>query len=260
MDPIDLFHEDIGSGSPILLVHGYPLNHEIWKQVALILREKARVIMPDLRGMGKSPATPGAYSMHLLAEDLLCLMDLMRIDKTILAGHSMGGYVCLEFARVFPDRVSGIALVASQAVPDSPDRRQARYVSIRDVERNGIGPVVEAMLPKLTDRQDLKEVLTNIMSDSSKLGVMGCLGGMAERQDAREWIPDIKIPALVIAGKNDKIISMDNAKEMAALFTDGKLEILQASGHMPMMEQPEETAKALLSFLGRVKQVKKPAR
>lgn len=254
MKAIDLYFEDRGAGIPIILVHGFPLTHKIWDQVAVILSQSCRVIMPDMRGMGNSPATDGEYSMRLLAEDLLRLMDHLQLDKAVLAGHSMGGYVCLEFARSFKDRISGFALVASQAAPDSPEKKMGRLVSVEELnKRKGIESIVTGMLPRLSDRVDLHEEMIEIMRSASLQGVIGDLMGMAERDDAREWLPDIQVPVTVIAGANDLIVPKSNAEEMAALLPDCELVLLEKSGHMLMMEQPLETSEALLSLLRRVR-------
>jgi pimeloyl-ACP methyl ester carboxylesterase len=251
---VDLFFEDQGLGMLFMLVHGYPLSHKIWNRVVPLLSSHNRVIAPDLRGLGNSPATDESYSMQLLAEDLVRLMDRIKVNQTVLAGHSMGGYVCLEFARSFPDRISGLAMVASQAAPDTPEKRLGRLVSIEEVKKNGINPIAISMLPRLTDHVELTKELKEIMLSASPLGVIGCLEGIADRADAREWLPKIKIPTLIIAGKRDSIIPISCAYEMVKLLPDSELVILDNSCHLPMMEQPEETAAALLSLVHRIEQ------
>lgn len=255
MKTIDLFYEDQGTGTPIILVHGFPLSHRIWGRVARVLSQSCRVIMPDLRGMGNSPATDGDYSMRLLAEDLLRLMDRLELDRAVLAGHSMGGYVCLEFARSFKTRISGLGLVASQAAPDSPEKRIGRLASIEEVKKKkGIESIITGMLPRLSNRADLHKEIMNIMLSASLQGVIGSLQGMAERSDAREWLPEIQVPVTLIAGANDVIVPVSNAEDLAALLPDCELIVLEKSGHMPMMEQPSEIAAALLALLHRINQ------
>src|SRR5512144_1307135 len=121
--PVNLAYEEHGEGTPVILTHGFPLNRSIWYPVVPKLSEKVHLILPDLRGHGQSPVPEGVYSMRLLAEDLRALMDQLNIEKVVLAGHSMGGYVSLAFARAYPGRLAGLALVATQAAADSPERR-----------------------------------------------------------------------------------------------------------------------------------------
>jgi len=133
--PIDLFFIEQGEGIPVLLIHGYPLDHQIWSRVVSMLAKKARIITPDLRGFGLSSATKGTYSMSLFAMDIIHLLDQLKIEKAIFVGHSMGGYVCLEIARSYSERMAGLALVASQAEADSSETRVGRYASIKAVEK-----------------------------------------------------------------------------------------------------------------------------
>jgi pimeloyl-ACP methyl ester carboxylesterase len=252
MKTIEMYFEEKGWGTALILVHGFPLSHRIWDQVVPVLSHSCRVIIPDLRGMGNSPATEGPYLMRSLAADLLRLMDRIKIDKAILAGHSMGGYVCLEFARSFGDRLSGLALVASQAAPDTTEKKAGRMAMIEEVRKKGIQPIVDSMLLRLSNHPDLKQKLTDLMKSTSTMGAIGALYGMAERKDAREWLAKITVPSLIIAGLQDSIVPLRSAKEMESLLPNCELTVLDQSGHMPMLEEPEETGAALMSLINRV--------
>ena len=193
--PVELYYEEFGQGFPVILMHGYPLNHTIWMPVVERLQAHARVITPDLRGHGKSPVTDGEYSMRLMAEDIHALMNRLDIPKAVLVGHSMAGYVSLAFARAYPGRLAGLAMVASQAEADSPEKRQGRYITAEEVGRKGVRQVAKSMLPKLTPRKELTADLMEIMLKTPKKGVIGTLKGMAERPDALEWLAEIEVPA-----------------------------------------------------------------
>ncbi len=247
--PVNLAYEEHGKGTPVLLVHGFPLNRSIWYPVLPKLAEKARLILPDLRGHGQSPVTDGIYSMRLLAEDLRALMDNLNIEKAVLAGHSMGGYVSLAFAQAYPQRLAGLALVASQAAADTSERRAGRRHMIDEVRRKGIKALAESMAPALTCQSDLVESLRNMIMPMNPKGAINSLKGMAERPNAQEWLSTIKVPAVVIYGTEDKLIPLERPKIMAQLLGRAWLAEVNGAGHVPMLEQPEAVSAELRQLI-----------
>lgn len=251
--PVDLYYENVGTGIPVVLIHGFPLNHQIWEPVLPILSEKVNVILPDLRGHGRSPATDGIYPMRLMAEDIARLLDKLEIEKAILVGHSMGGYVALAFAHAYPNRLSGLGLIASQAADDSPEKRQDRYKSASYVKRYGLKRILSEMPQKLTSNPGFYEKLTEIIKSTPTSGVIGALMGMAERENATEWLPKILCPTVVVHGKKDSIVPEWRGKTMVQLLNRGWLVEIEEAGHLPMMETPEIVAEAILQLSCRVK-------
>ena len=247
--PVELYYEEFGQGFPVILMHGYPLNHTIWMPVVERLQAHARVITPDLRGHGKSPVTDGDYSMRLMAEDIHALMNRLDLQKAVLVGHSMAGYVSLAFARAYPGRLAGLAMVASQAEADSPEKRQGRYITAEEVGRKGVRQVAKSMLPKLTPRKELTADLMEIMLKTPKKGVIGTLKGMAERPDALEWLAEIEVPAVVVAGEQDVIIPLERARTMTQMLRRGWLVEIPEAAHMPMLETPQVVADAIQQLL-----------
>ncbi|HWQ04663.1 MAG TPA: alpha/beta hydrolase [Longilinea sp.] len=247
--PVELFYEEIGQGFPIVLLHGFPLNHAIWKPVAELLKDHARVIMPDLRGQGQSPVIDGDSSMRLMAEDVRLLLTKLGIEKAVIAGHSMGGYVSLAFARAYPHCLGGLAMVASQAEADTPEKRQGRYITMEEVGRKGVRVVARKMLPKLTTRKDLAPELLDMMLKTPKKGMIAALKAMAERPDALEWLGEICAPAVVIGGLIDELIPIEHSQTMAQMLTRGWLVEVPQASHLPMMEAPRVVADALIQLV-----------
>lgn len=246
---IPLYYEEKGTGLPIIFLHGYPLNHQIWQPVIKGLEGSARLILPDLRGHGNSPAPEGIYSMDLMSRDVLGLMDDQKIDKAVLIGHSMGGYASLAFAKAFPDRLAGLGLLATQAASDSPEKKQSRLDSIQQVKGSGTSSIIEAMIPKLTVKLELHDALRAIMSSSKPEGIIGTLLGIAGREDLTGWLENITVPALIIAGMVDKIVPIEKAEEMAGLIPNTWLVKIEEAGHMPMMETPDRVVAACLELI-----------
>ncbi len=250
--PVDLAYEEHGTGIPLMLVHGFPLNRTIWRPLVPLLESKFRMVLPDLRGFGQSPVPEGTYSMRLLAEDLRALLDTLKIEKVVLVGHSMGGYVSLAFAQAYPHRLAGLAMVSSQAAADNPEVRASRSLwdkVIEETKRRGLKPLAESMSKRLTCQPDLVAPLRELILKCNPQGVIGALKGMAERPNAQEWLSSIVVPAVVIAGSEDAIIPPDRPKVMTQLLGRAWLVEVSGAAHMPMMEQPAAVAKALLQLV-----------
>ena len=149
----------LGEGRPFVCLHAFALDHTEWLDVAKILKSKATLILPDIRGHGGSPSPEGEYSMKELGADVIAILDQLKIEKANFAGHSMGGYVMLSIAKNFPERVSGLALVASHAYADSPEKRKSRLESIKLVSRG-------------VPRKSLQICLRNLSNDSRIQGIL----------------------------------------------------------------------------------------
>jgi 3-oxoadipate enol-lactonase len=249
---IDLFFVERGKGIPLIFLHGYPLDHRIWLPLLPYLKKDIHVIVPDLRGHGRSSVPEGVYSMSLMVEDVIRLLDKLKIEKAVVAGHSMGGYITFEFWHRHPERISGIALVATRANPDSEERRMDRLKNAEEVMKAGTGKVVNSMLTKLTKKTELYPQVREIMEGISPQGVAGILRGIADRANATPWLPQIKVPAVVIAGKEDQLVPVEESIEMAKKLPNGKLEVIPQAGHLPMMEDPGKVAECLNNLIHRV--------
>ena len=145
-----LFYIEKGQGKPLVCLHAYALDHTIWLRMADELRTSVKLILPDLRGHGRSPSPEGKYSMRTMAEDVLRLMDDQNLECAYIAGHSMGGYVALALAEHYPDRLSGLALVASHSFQDLPEKKKSRIEDIERVRQSTVADVLADMPRKLT--------------------------------------------------------------------------------------------------------------
>lgn len=242
---IDLSYERTGSGTPLVLIHGYPLDLSIWDNVVPLLENDFDVIVPDLRGFGESSTVDTPYSMLDFANDIAGLLDFLGVEKAAFAGHSMGGYVALAFAKEYPERVSGLALVSSQAAADAPERKAGRYKTARDVAEKGVDVVADAMSSKLSANEKVQEFVNLLIKAQSQPGVIGALKAMAERENFMPILPEFEFPIVLIHGDADVLIPIDRAKEIKSIVPSAQLIKLKKAGHMPMMEFPKETAEAL---------------
>jgi 3-oxoadipate enol-lactonase len=254
---VTLHHSDLGQGTAVVLLHGFPLSGAIWREQQQRLSDEYRVIVPDLRGHGRSPAPPGVYEMDLLARDVLALLDTLRIRKAVIMGHSMGGYVALAAWKLAPDRFLALGLINSQAGADTEESRQGRFKLAHQVADDGSKVVAQAMLPKLfapdlPAGSPIIEQVRQMILNTQPVGIIGALKGMAARLDSRTHIRRLKIPLLLLTGDKDQIIPPEKAKAMAASLPTATLTIVDNAGHMPMLEQPDATTAAIRKFLSEV--------
>ncbi|MCC6146217.1 MAG: alpha/beta hydrolase [Anaerolineaceae bacterium] len=248
-----LHHRVIGNGIPMVLLHGFPLDHTIWYPVVDILAAAGiQVILPDLRGHGLSPSPEGVYTMNLMAEDILNLLEDLGIEKAVLVGHSMGGYVSLAFSCLYPNRLSGLALVSTQASADTPEKRQSRLNMVQEVKRYGVKALCGTMPLKLTNNEVIQQKIIEIICRTTPQGIIGALKGMAYRPDFAGRLPSISVPTVVVGGLLDAIIPMESFKLMSQLLCKAWLVEIKEAGHMPMMETPEPVAGALCELAQRV--------
>ncbi|HZJ23256.1 MAG TPA: alpha/beta hydrolase [Anaerolineales bacterium] len=243
---LELAYVRRGKGTPLVLLHGFPLDHHLWDDIAPLLEDRFDLILPDLRGFGESTTVDAPYSMDDYASDIAGLLDQLGIQKAVIAGHSMGGYVALAFASLYPARVSGLALISSQVLADPPDRKEGRYKSAADVAEKGIGDVVEAMTSKFTSDARLQTIARSIMEKQKPGAYIGALKAMAERTDSTSLLSTFKFPVMVVHGEADALIPVARAHEVKAALPDSYYVELKDTGHVPMLEAAKETAEALL--------------
>ena len=247
---ITLAYERFGRGAPLILIHGFPLDHTSWSETTPLLKNDFDIILPDLRGFGQSTTIEIPYTMSDIADDLAGLLDHLEIEKVALAGHSMGGYVALAFIRKYPQRVSGLGLISSQAAADSSERKSGRYQTIRDVTQKGVGVVAEAMTPKLSADVRVQAFVRPLMERQPPSAVTGALKAMAEREDLMSHLSTVSFPVNLVHGSVDMLIPIERAKEIKAVIPSAGLVELQGVGHMPMMEASRQTADGLRLLAG----------
>ena len=235
-----------GNGKPLVLLHGFPLDHRIWEPLIPFLVADFDVILPDLRGFGNTITTEKSFSIEDMSNDVVRLLDHLGIVQAIVAGHSMGGYAALSFAKSFPDRLLGLGLIATQSLPDSQERKQARYETMKLVEENGVDSLAVTMAEKLSSQPRLREEVAKMIKMQSKAGIVCALKALAERPDLTPVLADLKVQVTIVHGDADILIPVERAMAMKEILPGSFLTILPGAGHLPMMEKPIETAAALL--------------
>ena len=239
------------SKSAVLFIHGFPLDHSMWRhQLAALSRW--RCVAPDLRSTGTE------FSMEAYARDLIQLLDELQIERAVMCGLSMGGYIIFELLRRFPERVQAAVLCNTKAGADTPDARRGRDALAVRVEQQGTGVLVAELVPKMLagatrERQPavVREV-TEMVERQSVAGVVGALRALRERPDSMPLLATIRMPVLVIAGDDDQITPAAGMREMAQAIPDAEFVLIPEAGHLTPLEQPVAVNLALERFLMRL--------
>jgi len=251
----DIFYDVAGEGSPVVLLHPFPVHHEFWLPVSKFLSSRYRLIMPDLRAHGESGLGEGPATMSKHAADIARVMDATGADRAPLIGVSIGGYAIFEFWRRFRNRVAALVLCNTKASADNHDARAARLEAANDVLQRGTEPFFEGMLQKLLgestrqSRPDLVEGARRMMRKMSAENVAGVQRGMAERPDSIATLKTIDVPALIITGDEDKMTGVPEAEVMKQNVAGAQMKVVGKAGHYSPWEQPVEVGKILRQFL-----------
>jgi len=252
-----LAYDDEGPGRVVVLLHGFPLDRTMWEYQTTTLGSLYRVIAPDLRGHGETAAPEGIYPIEDMAEDVIELLDALKIaEPIVLGGLSMGGYVALAIAVKHPKRLRGLMLMDTRAGADSFEASQGREALARRVEAEGSAePAVSAMLPRLFSewsRQNRADIVARVherMLRTPARAVAGALRGMAARPDRTGDLGRIAVPTLVLVGADDALTPPSEAKAMAEAIPNARLVEIPDAGHLAPLENPTAANAAILKFL-----------
>lgn len=252
---ITLAYTDQGQGIPVLFVHGFPLNQQMWKPQIEALTPHYRVLTLDLRGHGQSDAPLWHFSLEQYADDLKGLLDHLKISRVWLVGLSMGGYILFSFYRKYRKHVQGLVLTDTRAQADSEEGQRGRYHMAQTAFQEGTEPIAEAMLPKLLckssrdTRPDLTQQVKDIIRMNPMSGIVVDLMAMAERPDSVSLLQEITCPTMVIVGELDQATPPSDARVMAEGISGAQLQLIPDAAHLPNLEQPEYYNTCISSFL-----------
>ncbi len=247
---------DRGQGVPVLLVHGFPLDHTMWKYQIEHLASTCRVIAPDLRGLGQSPVAGEVVPMERFADDLALLLEALRVrEPVVYVGLSMGGYIAWEMLRRHRERLRAVVLCDTKAQADTPEAARGRRQMAQAILRQGMAPLDAAMREKLwadrsaTRHEEDVEAVHQVIRNTDPRGAAAALLGMAQRSDATELLPAIQLPALVVCGQHDMLSPPEQMEQMARAIPGARFALVPEAGHMAPLENPREVNAHLGRFL-----------
>jgi 3-oxoadipate enol-lactonase len=260
---IDMAYVDRGSGIPVLLVHGFPLDYTMWTPQIDALADRWRVVAPDLRGFGRTPLgsvdTERGIPMEQFADELAGLLAALAIDQpVVLCGLSMGGYIAWQFVRRHADRLRALVVCDTRAGADTDEARAARMKMIEHIDQWGAARVADMMGPRLfaprsfETQPDQVRALRQVVESTAPASIAAAQRGMAARPDMTGFLPQIDVPTLVLVGDQDVITPPPEAASIAAAIPHAEMVIVPGAGHMTTLENPAAVNAALARFLSRI--------
>lgn len=254
---VQLTYQQAGEGEPVVLIHGWTMSQELWRQQVPALAKSHRVITYDLRGHGRSekPAA-GPYDLPTFAKDLERLLAGLGVERTALVGWSMGASVAVAFAAQHPERVRRLVLVAGTpllvAKPDFPHAlppEQARAFAERLSQDYGeaMRAFVDMMLPD-SDDAELRRWIHGVTQQTNGQ-IAAAILEIAGTTDTRPWVRGVSVPTLVLHGERDSVCLPDAARYYAETIPDARLHLFEGAGHCPFLTQAEAFNRELIAFL-----------
>lgn len=255
-----LSYDDIGEGNiPIIFLHGFPFSKAMWQLQLDFLKDSYRLISCDIRGFGKSTDETSPLSIDLFADDLIAFMDKLDIDKAIVCGLSMGGFIALNALQKIPNRFHALILCDTQCIADSIEVKEKRYKTIDEIKKDGVTNFNEGFIKNvfhkdsITNKKELVEQLKTVVFANSKHIITEGLVALAERAETCTTLNRITIPTLIICGRQDEVTPLLQSEFMHATINGSILQIIDNVGHVSNLEHPDEFNKHLLDFLTRLK-------
>lgn len=254
---IQMRWRESGRGEAVLFIHGFPFHGGQWDEQIDLLPERWRLLAPDLRGFGQTEAGvgDGPLEMDLLADDLAAFLDSLNIERAVVCGLSMGGYVALALWRWHPTRVRALVLCNTRAGADTEAGREGRRELAEQVEREGSAAAVTALLPGLlsertqAERPELSARVRALIEANPAQTIVAALHGMAARPDSTDLLPTIDVPTLLIAGSEDGLTPVADLDFLAQAIPDARLHQIEGVGHLSNIENPSAFNLALVHFL-----------
>ena len=245
-----------GAGPPVVLIHAFPLNRQMWDPQVRALGDRFRLIAPDLIGFGESdaPDDRGSYSMGAFADEIKGLIDQLGLDRVALMGLSIGGYIAFEFIRRYPDALSALVLADTKAEADPPEAVEKRSGQQEQVEAEGTSGLIEALPNALlgeTTRSSKPDVVNEAkrVMDNPPAGFIGALEAMKQRPDSTGDLTGISVPTLIVVGEEDGVTPPDFSRSMHEAIGGSQLAVIPDAGHLSSLESPDQFNGALSEFL-----------
>jgi 3-oxoadipate enol-lactonase len=256
LNGIDVAFDDTGAGAiPLVLVHPFPFDRTLWAGQIRALADTARILAPDLRGLGETGIGPGPVTVDTYADDLAALLDARGIASAVVGGLSIGGYIAFAFYRQYPHRVRALLLVDTRAQPDSPEAKRGRDANVALVRARGSEALADKMLPLMLTartvaaRGALAQSVHATMARQPAQGIVAALGALRDRPDSTLTLAQISVPTLIIVGAEDAATPPQDAEVMRRGIHGSRLVEIAGAAHLSNVEQPEAFNRAVREFL-----------
>ena len=251
---LEVGYDDVGSGVPVVFLHGFPLNRTMWSPQMGALVDRSRCVAPDARGFGESTVS-GPFTIDQYADDLACLMTAVGLQRAVIAGLSMGGYVAFAFWRRHRDRVRALILADTRAAADNEAGRRKRVDLIEMARTQGVLAVADAQIAGLVGkstrekRPAITDAVHGMLTMAPIDGIVGALEAMMDRPDSTPMLGTIDVPTLIVVGDEDVITPVSEATAMYEAIPLSRLEVISGAGHLSSFERPAAFNHVVSEFL-----------
>ena len=250
----EIAFDDIGSGLPIIFLHAFPLSRTMWEPQVTGLVSECRCIPVDFRGFGDSATSP-PFTVDRYADDVAAVLDTLQIERAVIAGLSLGGYVSFAFWRRHRERVRALVLADTRAGADTAENITRRKYLIDLAHTQGSAAVANAQIAGLVGkttrdkRPDTYDAVHRSIAQASVEGIVGALKAMMTRPDSTPTLATIDVPTMIIAGSEDAATPPRESRAMHAAIPGSRIEIIQRAGHLSNLERPAAFNTVLAEFL-----------
>lgn len=242
---------------PVIFIHGFPYNSTMWSQQIKKLKESYYCIAYDVRGLGDTPPGDGQFTIEMFVDDLFSVMDSLDLDKPIVTGFSMGGYITLRAIEREHDRFRAVILCDTKSEADDDTGRIKRAGAISTIDKEGVEKFASDFVPMTFGddaQQQIPETYNTTLEQAkneSPIGVKGCLLAMAARTDTTAALGNIGIPTLLLVGEKDTLTPPSVMKDMHEKIAGSDMVTIPKAGHMSPLENPEAVTQNIQEFLSR---------
>ncbi|WP_205501610.1 alpha/beta fold hydrolase [Rufibacter psychrotolerans] len=248
-----LAHTVSGVGPTLVFLHGFCESQDLWTDFVKPLTDQFRVVTLDLPGHGQS-SVPESFSMASQAQRVHETLQALNVNKCLLVGHSMGGYVALAFAEKYPEKLRGLCLFHSSALPDSEEKKENRNKTMEFVQKHGLEKFMDSFVAPLfaaANRDKCQKAIEKMQAIGKATPVetvLGCLQAMRDRQDRTLVLKEASFPVLFMVGKEDPAVPLEAALQQCHLPAQSMAYFMGQVGHMGMLEKTGATRQSLLKF------------
>ncbi len=252
---VSYLEEGPSDGLPLIFIHGFPFSKAMWERQLNALTQTHWCIAYDVRGHGNSEPGDAQFSISQFADDLFFFMDELKIEKAIIAGLSMGGYIALHAIQKQPHRIAGLILCDTQCAADSDEAREKGKKAIAFIQKNGLSVYAEESLKNLfapaslINKIDEISFIQNTILKTPAKNICLTLQALADRKETCSYLPQIKVPVCILVGSEDKVTTPEMARNMHALIQGSTLHSIEGAGHLSNLENPELFNEHIKAFL-----------
>lgn len=242
------------SATPVVFIHAFPMTKNMWDEQIEFLKKDYRVIAFDIRGLGKSKLQ-SPYTLEFVVDDLVKLLDQLKIEKAVVVGLSMGGYVALRAVERNPEHFRALVLADTKSEPDTDAAKLSRYKALATIQDQGVKNFVDGFIKNsvapstVTEKPDVFKRANLIASSNNANGVSSALLALISRTDTTASLAKIQIPTLILHGELDTVIPLAAAQSLNEKIKGSKLVTIPKAGHLSNLENAEAFNSALGKFL-----------